>query len=79
MADQPFDVNQLIGSMAKFNPVTAIPGMIQQGQQAIDPAMQQIMQLYQKLFGPQLPQGPTMPAPPQGGLKQRMTGGGGGY
>lgn len=44
---EPFDVQGLVQGMAKFNPVTAIPGLVQQGQQAIDPVIQMIMQMLQ--------------------------------
>lgn len=78
---EPFDTRALLAELAKFNPVTAIPGLVQQGQQMVDPAMQQMMQLYQKLFGQgEVPVAPQSPVPvPTSPLRKRMTGSGGSY
>ena len=72
---EPFDVNQLLGSLSQFNPVTKIPGMVQQGKQAIDPYIQQLLQMIQQQQAPQVPAPPQQQAPQS--LKGRMTGGGG--
>ena len=78
---EPFDTRALLAELAKFNPVTAIPGMIQQGQEMVDPALQKMMQLYQQIFGQgqQVPPQQPVAPPPASPLRKKMTGSGGSY
>lgn len=74
--NEPFDVQSLLAGIAKMNPVTAIPGLVQQAQPMLDP----VQALIARLVGGQGAPAPVQQMQPfdasqpfAGTIKQKMT------